>query len=614
MPLLQIQSDLTTQAPKRRAIGIDLGTTHSLVACDIDGKVQVLADESGEVLLPSVVRYHPHGIQVGPQAKAHFAKDPQNTILSVKRLMGRSPQEILAQPLQIPYVFADQTSSIIALQTAAGQITPIEVSAQILKTLLKRAQQLDETLNEAVITVPAYFDDAQRQATKDAAQLAGLKVLRLLNEPTAAAIAYGLDQGAQGYCLIFDLGGGTFDVSVLQLTNGVFEVLATGGDTALGGDDIDRLLAGWILSQPGCPATTLAEVLLPARAAKEALSQKESTTITLTAGWQCQLTVAALNQLISHLIDQTLTICQQVLLDANLAKEKIEHIVLVGGSTRLALLREKVAEFFGRKPLTHINPDEVVAVGAAIQASILSGQRKEQNVLLLDVIPLSLGIELMGGMVEKILLRNTPIPAYATQTFTTFQDGQTGMSLHIVQGERELAKDLRSLAHFDLTGFPPLAAGKARIEVVFQVDADGLLSVSAKELSTGISSQITVKPTYGLSQEAVNALINDAIHHASTDLKQRQRQEKIQEAKVFLFNLQKAFATDGHLLDLEKRQQLAQQMQALANAIQSEQKTAIANSLKNVEAMAQEFAQIRLDAALAQALDGKKISELEKIL
>lgn len=610
MAVLQIQP--ASIAPKRRAVGIDLGTTYSLVACDIDGNIQVLKDEQGEVLLPSAVRYLPEkNCAVGRDAKAFFADDPQNTILSVKRMMGRSPKDMIATGLSSPTSYADVNASSILLQTVAGKVSPVEVSAEILHKLMERVHQFDPQIHDAVITVPAYFDEGQRQATKDAARLAGINVLRLLNEPTAAAIAYGLDKGTQGYCLVFDLGGGTFDVSVLELTQGIFEVLATGGDTALGGDDIDHCLAQWVLSQSGASDKILPEILGKVRDAKEALSTKSTSSITL-GDWRGDLTRHDFDALIEQFIDKTLKICLQVLKDAKISKEKIEHIILVGGSTRIPLLRQKVELFFGKAPLTDICPDKVVAMGAAIQASVLAGNRRDKEMLLLDVIPLSLGLEMMGGVVEKILERNTSIPAQATQVFTTFVDNQTALSLHVVQGEREMAQDCRSLAKFELTGIPAMLAGKARIEVTFRVDADGLLLVNAVELLSGVKSDIVVKPTYGLTQEAVISLIEEAIVNASDDLRQRKLTEKVQEAKRLLVSLENAWV-DAHLLSTEQATCLKSKMNSLGEMIKTPEIQPLQNLLKSMEKEVQLFGELRLNATLERVFAGKTFDEIEKV-
>lgn len=614
MPLLQIQNPKEIKQ-KPLAIGIDLGTTHSLVACDINGQIQVIPDDKGHVLLPSVVRYLPKGdVLVGNEAKAHFAQDPHNTIVSVKRLMGRSPSDVLALPHSLDYQFVDTKASFCELVTIAGKVNPIEVSAQILKKLMKQAHHIDKDIHEAVITVPAYFDDAQRQATKDAARIAGIKVLRLLNEPTAAAIAYGLDRHAQGNCLIFDLGGGTFDVSLLQLSQGVFQVLATGGDTACGGDDIDHLIAHWALNQLNLTNQDIhySEVVVKARIAKEDLTLQSSSIITLKDK-QCTLTVSILNELIAPLVNKTLAICQRVLKDAAVMISDIDHVVLVGGMTRTPFIREKVAQFFNQAPLTDIDPDKVVAIGAAVSASILSGHRVDNNMLLLDVVPLSLGIEMMGGVVEKILMRNTPIPATATQTFTTSVDGQNGLSLHLVQGERELAKDCRSLAHFDLSGFPAMPAGKARIDVTFRIDTDGLLEIEAMEAS-GVKSQICVKPSYGLTDEAVTALIESSITNAEEDIANRKLYERMTEANQLLMSLDKALETDSALLSSSKLEEIIQAKTALLQSLDSKDVKKINIALEALESKTQEFAELRLNTILSQALMGKSISDIENSL
>ena len=520
MALLEIK--MPVMLKKRYAVGIDLGTTHSLIACDLDGTPTVLLDEAGEALLPSVVRYCPQGAPVvGTQAKAQFVVDPQNTLVSTKRLMGKSAQEALsAGQFFSAYELVDQQANVVRIKTCAGEVTPMQVSGEILNKLMTRVAQIDKDIVEAVITVPAYFDEAQRQATKEAAQIAGIKVLRLLNEPTAAAVAYGLDQAASGICLVFDLGGGTFDVSVLRLSGGVFEVLATGGDTALGGDDIDGLVATWIMSQQAAgDCLDPAEIMIKAREAKEQLSTTQHVSLNLAHGWQGTLTRAHLEDLTAPLVEKMRHICKRVLLDASLSSSEIDHIVLVGGATRMPYIRAQVADLFHKAPLDSIDPDKIVALGAAIQASQLVGNRRDNQVLLLDVIPLSLGIEMMGGGVEQLLLRNSPIPATASTFFTTYQDGQTGLSLHVVQGEYGVAADCRSLAKFNLSGFPPMAASEAKVEVTFRVDSDGLLTVSAKELNTGISSQVEVKPTYGLTQEQVNALVEASISQTNAQIK-----------------------------------------------------------------------------------------------
>ncbi len=612
MPFLTIEEPQDFK-PKKQALGIDLGTTHSLVALDCDGEIQVLQDEEAQVLLPSVVHYGVDNILVGKKALAKFSAFPKDTIMSVKRLMGRSPKEVMdAQGLSL-YELNDENAAVCQLKTAQGLVNPVQVSAEILKTLKQRAQRFAPDIQDAVITVPAYFDDAQRQATKDAAKLAGLNVLRLLNEPTAAAIAYGLDKGAKGTCLVFDLGGGTFDVSLLSLSNGVLEVLATAGDTALGGDDIDRIVAAWIQQQSPAPLQ-YAELIQKAKAAKEALSTQDSVHIDCSNGWQGVLTLTLFNQLIAELVQRTLTICGRVLKDAKIKAQDIEHVVLVGGMTRARTIQDSVAHFFGKTPLIDLDPEKVVAMGAAIQASILSGNQTFHDMLLLDVLPLSLGIEMMGGVVDKILLRNTPIPAIATQTFTTYQEGQTGLSLHVVQGEREMAKDCRSLAHFDLSGFPIMPAGKARIEVTFSVDCDGLLNVQAIETISGVQNAIAVKPTYGLSEAQIMSFIEDSVQHASADLQERKLHEKIQEANILMLSLERALAVDAYLLSQEKRKALEDKKLNLVQAIESNQRAQIKQALEAMEGEVQAFAELRLNSALAQVLSGKAIDDIEKSL
>lgn len=613
MSLLEITTP-ALRKKQRLAVGIDLGTTHSLVACDMAGEVRVLADEQGEQLLPSVVHYQADGkILIGNSAKSYFANDPHNTIVSVKRLMGKNPEDVTLSHMPHPFKLSDSPNAL-QIDTVAGTRSPVEVSAEILKILLARAHKLDSTIEEAVITVPAYFDEAQRQATKDAARLAGIKVLRLLNEPTAAAIAYGLDQGKQGYCLVYDMGGGTFDVSLLKLSQGIFEVLATGGDTRLGGDDIDEAIADWLLAQAGLTLADFPAALLAARSAKESLTTNASVKVTLPNGWQGELTRCMLDEWIAPFVARTLVLCQQVLRDADLKKCDIDQVVLVGGSTRMPLLREEVTRFFGQNPLTGIDPDRVVAVGAAIQASLLVGNRRDNSLLLLDVVPLSLGIEMMGGVVEKIVLRNTPIPVQATQLFTTYQDGQTGLSLHVVQGERELAQDCRSLAKFELTGLPSMPAGKARIEVIFRVDADGLLQVEAKEQSTGQISQIMVKPSYGLTEDMVNGMIETAIGSIDEDKQARKAQEKINEAQVVLLNLDKALEQDASLLPAKSYDALLNHIARLEQAIQARQREQIQHVLKDMEPLLQLFAELRLNAALRQVVAGKRVNELDTLL
>ncbi|CNI35996.1 Fe-S protein assembly chaperone HscA [Yersinia mollaretii] len=616
MALLQISEPGLTAAPHQRrlAAGIDLGTTNSLVATVRSGKAQTLADEQLRDLLPSVVHYQQNGIDVGWHAREFAALDPVNTISSVKRMMGRSLADIQQRYPNLPYQFQSSENGLPMIQTAAGLVNPVQVSADILKTLAQRAQAaLEGSLDGVVITVPAYFDDAQRQGTKDAARLAGLHVLRLLNEPTAAAIAYGLDSGQEGVIAVYDLGGGTFDISILRLSRGVFEVLATGGDSALGGDDFDHLLADWLREQAGIDSrddhSVQRQLLDAAIAAKIALSDADIAEVAV-AGWQGQITRMQFESLIASLIKRTLMACRRALKDAGVTADEVLQVVMVGGSTRVPLVREQVGQFFGRTPLTSIDPDKVVAIGAAIQADILVGNKPDSDMLLLDVIPLSLGLETMGGLVEKVIPRNTTIPAARAQEFTTFKDGQSAMMIHVLQGERELVQDCRSLARFTLRGLPPLPAGGAHIRVTFQVDADGLLSVTAMEKSTGVEASIQVKPSYGLSDDEIANMIKDSMANAHADISARKLAEQQVEASRVLESLQGALAEDAALLSEQENTAIAQAITLLQQQMQGNDPHAIEAAIKALDAQTQDFAARRMDASIRRALAGHSVDEV----
>ena len=619
MSLLQIAEPGMSTAPheERFAVGIDLGTTNSLVATVRNGAAEVLLDESDRKLLPSVVHYGEDGsITVGEGAKEFARTDPVNTIASVKRLMGRGSEE-LKNHRYMPYDFV-HGEGMVQLKTAQGVKSPVEISADILKTLKARAEQtLGGELVGAVVTVPAYFDDAQRQATKDAAKLAGLNVLRLLSEPTAAALAYGLDNSAEGLYVVYDLGGGTFDVSVLRLTKGVFEVLATGGNSQLGGDDFDQRLYCWVLDQLGNPLLTRADsrmLMAKSKAAKENLTGETKTTIhaKLSGDRIVNLTISreVFNSITHHLVERTIEATRRTLKDAKLKRDEVKGVVLVGGSTRMPCIRKAVADYFEREPLTNIDPDEVVAIGAALQANLLAGNRSGDDWLLLDVTPLSLGLETMGGLVEKIIPRNTPIPVAMAQDFTTFKDGQTAMSFHVLQGERDLAEDCRSLAKFALHGIPPNVAGAARIRVTFQVDADGLLSVTAREQKTGVEAAVSVKPSYGLSEDEITRMLKDSYGHAQEDMKTRELREQKVEAARLLESVYSALSQDGDLLNVEVRARIDAMIARLESDRAQDDVQALKLSIKLLSDGTQDFAARRMNRTILAALQGKTVDEV----
>ncbi|EPH2696648.1 Fe-S protein assembly chaperone HscA [Klebsiella aerogenes] len=616
MALLQISEPGLSAAPHQRrlAAGIDLGTTNSLVATVRSGQAETLPDHQGRYLLPSVVNYHASGLTVGYEARLNAAQDPVNTISSVKRMMGRSLADIQTRYPHLPYQLQASENGLPMIQTAGGLLNPVRVSADILKALAARATEaLAGDLDGVVITVPAYFDDAQRQGTKDAARLAGLHVLRLLNEPTAAAIAYGLDSGQEGVIAVYDLGGGTFDISILRLSRGVFEVLATGGDSALGGDDFDHLLADYLREQAGLSDRSdnrlQRELLDAAIAAKIALSDADVAHVEV-GGWQGDITRSQFNDLIAPLVKRTLMACRRALKDAGVDAQEVLEVVMVGGSTRVPLVRERVGEFFGRTPLTSIDPDKVVAIGAAIQADILVGNKPDSELLLLDVIPLSLGLETMGGLVEKVIPRNTTIPVARAQEFTTFKDGQTAMSIHVMQGERELVQDCRSLARFTLRGIPALPAGGAHIRVTFQVDADGLLSVTAMEKSTGVEASIQVKPSYGLTDGEIANMIKDSMSYAEQDIQARMLAEQKVEAARVLESLESALAADAALLSAAERQVIDAAAEQVRTAAAGEDADAIKEAIKNIDTQTQEFAARRMDQSVRAALKGQSVDEV----
>ena len=620
MALLQIAEPGQSPQPHQRrlAVGIDLGTTNSLVAALRSGLSEPLADAEGQVILPSAVRYHADRVEVGESARLAASADPLNTVLSVKRLMGRGLSDVKQLGEQLPYRFVDGESHMPFIDTVQGPKSPVEVSAEILKVLRQRAEStLGGELVGAVITVPAYFDDAQRQATKDAAKLAGLNVLRLLNEPTAAAVAYGLDQHAEGVVAIYDLGGGTFDISILRLTGGVFEVLATGGDTALGGDDFDHAIAGWIIDSAGLSADldpgAQRRLLQTACAAKEALTHADSVDV-VYGEWRAALTREQFDALIEPMVARSLKACRRAVRDSNVELDDVQAVVMVGGSTRVPRVRQAVGEMFGREPLTEIDPDQVVAIGAAIQADTLAGNKRDGGeLLLLDVIPLSLGLETMGGLMEKVIPRNTTIPVARAQDFTTYKDGQSAMMIHVLQGERELISDCRSLARFELRGIPPMVAGAAKIRVTFQVDADGLLSVAARELGSGVEASIQVKPSYGLTDGEIAKMLKDSFQYAGDDKVARVLREQQVDAQRLIEAVQGALEADGErLLDAEERMVIELQMQELAELMKGTDGYAIEQQTKRLSQVTDAFAARRLDSTVKAALAGRNLNEIEE--
>lgn len=618
MALLQISEPGQSPDPHQRriAVGIDLGTTNSLVAAVRHGVVECLPDAQGRTMLPSIVRYLDGGKrQIGHEAAATQADDPEHTIVSVKRLMGRGLADVTGRA-KLPYRFVDHPG-MVAIDTRQGVKTPVEVSAEILATLRQRAEDsFDDDLFGAVITVPAYFDDAQRQATKDAAQLAGINVLRLINEPTAAAVAYGLENGSEGLYAIYDLGGGTFDISLLRLQRGVFEVVATGGDAALGGDDFDHALADWVAAQAGVEPQSPHErraLLVAARATKEALTDAPQATLRCTVAGRDLVQAVTREQFdaaTQELLQRTLAAVRKVLRDAKVKKDDVKGVVLVGGSTRMPSVRRAVGELFGHDPLTNLNPDEVVAIGAAVQANALAGNAKDGELLLLDVIPLSLGLETMGGLVERVIERNTTIPVAKAQDFTTFKDGQTAMAIHVLQGERELVSDCRSLARFELRGIPPMVAGAARIRVSFQVDADGLLSVSARELASGVEAAVQVKPSYGLADDDIARMLKESFSSAEADMQARALREARVEAERMDLATQAALAADGDLLDEAERTSIAQLLELVRDAAKGNEPDTINRAVEALADGTETFAAARMNRGIRTALTGRGLDEI----